>query len=151
MTSTSGLASQASTPSASLPPRPSTTAWSGTFSVERHRIERPSLQAAWLKDQGDRFVGSGTLTVVASASGDATGSMDGPLGALRIVGTFADERLDARIEPVVASASAFSGVLHCLNAKSGAALTCQVAASTGDGNLVRSGQAALKPGTGGEP
>mgnify|MGYP006207911133 CR=1 FL=1 len=72
-------------------------------------------------------------------------------GALRVVGTFADERIDARIEPKLAAVDAFSGVVRCPNAKPHAALTCEITASTGDGNWVRSGQADLKPSAGETP
>jgi hypothetical protein len=116
--------------------------------VALHRIERPSLQAAWLKDDGSRFVGSGTLSIASDASGNVLGKMDGPLGSLHVVGTFADNRLDARVEPARAAATAFSGLLHCPSAQRDTKLDCELMASTGDGNFVRKGEVSLKPDSG---
>lgn len=117
--------------------------WSGDYTVEKHHVERPSVQIAWMRDDGSRFAGGGKLNFDVDAHGRLLGSGEGALGSQSIVGFLDPEALTFRLEgtPTV---DAMSGVVSCGKVASGNEAGCSVNATSGDGNFVRAGSARLR-------
>lgn len=119
-------------------------AWQGTYQVVPHRIERPSVQIAWIHDHGAKFTGPGTVGLESDGEGHVRGTSQGALGAQAIVGTFDTDTLTFRLQGRHDTAQAFSGVVRCPKGEPNDRLECTLSASSNDGNLVRSGTASLR-------
>lgn len=119
-------------------------AWQGTYQAVPHRIERPSVQIAWIHDHGAKFTGEGTVGLESDGAGHVRGKAQGALGAQAIVGTFDADTLTFRLEGRHDTAQAFSGVVRCPKGEPNDRLECTLSASSNDGDLVRSGTASLR-------
>lgn len=115
----------------------------GSYEVEKHRIERPSLQAAWLKDEGREFTGQGTVQLGGDERGELIGWAQGVLGKQRLVGVAGDSITTLRLEPEPLNMPGFAGVAECTRQDGGVVLRCRLALSSGDGSLVRKGSLTL--------
>jgi hypothetical protein len=117
--------------------------WSGDYIVEKHRVERPSVQIAWMRDDGTRFSGRGTLSFEVDQQGRLLGSGDGALGGQRVVGSVEAGALTFRLEGTP-SLESMGGVVSCGKVAAGREAVCSVSATSGDGNFVRAGTARLR-------
>jgi hypothetical protein len=142
--------------------------WEGTYEVQRHRVERPSVQIAWMRDDGTRFAGGGKLALVADEAGRLRGTASGALGEQSVSGLVDGEALGFELEGPT-TRDGIHGVVQCRLSGStavpaassqvpgappaapeartgsgGASLSCSVSAATGDGNFVRAGTANLR-------
>lgn len=117
--------------------------WQGNYDVGRHPIERPSVQVAWVRDDGTRYAGAGTLTFEVGAEGRLRGTAEGALGAQTLVGAFDTDALTFELLGG-ASPEATNGVAKCERPHSDGDILCTIRASTGDGNFVRAGSVRLR-------
>jgi hypothetical protein len=114
----------------------------GSYRVERHVVDRPSVQAAWVRDDGTRWSGAGTLSFECDPRGRIRGRASGALGAQALAGAIDEGGLSFRLqgEPGLGSAS---GTVTCPEPQAGREISCTLQASSADGNFVRTGSAQL--------
>jgi hypothetical protein len=146
---TTGSATQAKE-SNSAEPAPSgavrATKWSGSYSVAVYRIDRPSQQVAWLKDDGRAHSGEGVVSVERTTRDEVAGTARGPLGEQRVVGAVDGSRLTLSFAPSSSEGAAFRATAQC-EAAPGDTWSCTLSAVSSNGNLVRAGSANLRPRT----
>ena len=117
--------------------------WSGTYVSRRHAVEldrRHGGLRVWESGSAEAGIGSGHLALHVGSDGAVTGTIDGALGTLSVVGESAAEGLTARFSGN--DAKCFSGTLT--TRPEGANLAGFLAASSADSTLVRDGDVKLE-------
>lgn len=113
--------------------------WAGTYQAAQFKIELPKPAVAdrsWKQDDGTKHVGEGTLSVVITADGSATGAGTGPLGEFTLRGAATGDSVSLRLDPRgPGGSSTFAGVVTLERAD--ADLTGELRASSGDTLLIR--------------
>ncbi len=136
----------ANQPSANNEPKPPwfVGSWSGQYQAERlNPLEGKNYgqQMAWIRDQGKRFVGPGTLTLTIDAQGLVEGTASGALGEATLRGRIDEQNVALTLRPKQDAPEAFSGTLT--GTKPGAELQLTLRAASGDGKWIRGGSATL--------
>jgi hypothetical protein len=129
-------------PSGSAKPSAGPVTWTGAYQATPGTLFVPDGGefSGWKfhGDDASTGLGAGTLTLtVDGASGRATGTADGPLGAMVVSGVVTDGELSARVDPKDATAptAGFTGV--ALGKVSGATLKGTMHLSAATGNVIR--------------
>ena len=136
--------SSAPAPSASASSAPSGSKWSGRYAATAGTFSVPDGgEWAGVKFRGEDAsvgLGEGALLVSVDPAGHATGTLDGPLGPLRVTGELAENTFSAALvssEP----ASGFSGT--AVGTRAGDKLAGTMRLSLPTGNVLREGSFTL--------